>query len=134
MRAGFGIGLATAFVAMAAILALAQRQPFAVDVSLARIADRLRKRIVTEFLARRFKQQRGLGHLQWRIGIFVASRSFKNIAAGNFLPAQISGLARNTAKLVELVVIGLELLIGHRPVLDRHVFGDGTRPVAIDDV
>src|SRR5262249_2277147 len=47
---------------------------------------------------------------------------------------KIAGFAGDAAQLVELVVMGLELVIGHCPVLDRHIVRNGLGAVALDDV
>ena len=98
------------------------------------VADRLRERIVTEVLRRLFEQQSGLRHLHRRIRILARTRTFEHIAARDLLAAKIARLARDAAELVEPVVIRFEFIIGHAPILDRHVRGYGARAVAVDDV
>src|SRR4051812_43413988 len=134
MRAGLGIRFAAGALAMAAILTAAERQAFAVRVRLTHRRGRLREWMVAEFAARLGVHQRRLGHLHSRRRIFVAARAFEYIAAVDLLTAQVAGLAGDAAELIEPVVIRLQLVIGHRPVLDRHVLRNGLLAVTVDDV
>src|SRR2546428_10035773 len=52
-------------------------------------------------------------------------RSLKYGAARDLLGAQIAGFARDTPQTLELVVIGLELVVGHPPVLQVHIGRNG---------
>src|SRR6202034_3527407 len=61
----------------------------------------------------------GLFHRRGRI--LRRARAFERIAAGLFLAADIAGLAGGAAQLFETIVIGFDLLVAQRPVLDRHV-------------
>src|SRR5262249_3426758 len=43
---------------------------------------------------------------------------------------EVAGFARQAAGVLELVVIRLQLLVGHGPVLDGRILGDGPFPIA----
>ena len=62
------------------------------------------------------------------VRIFVLARAFEDVAAVDLLAAQIAGLAGNAAQLLEPVVVRLELVIGYRKVLDRHLGRNGVLP------
>src|SRR6266511_4027793 len=114
MRTRLGISLAAVALAEAAILARAEGEALDVGVGSAGVADRLRERVIAELLRRLLEHQRGLGHLQRRVWILVLPQPFEDVAARDLLAAQIAGLAGGAAQLFELVVIGRELVIGHR--------------------
>src|ERR1700722_9074539 len=59
---------------------------------------------------------------QWRIRIPPRARPFKRIATGLDDAAQIAGLSRNTAGVLELIVIGFQLVISDGPILDGRMF------------
>ena len=82
----------------------------------------------------------GLGHqqsagrrFQRLVGIFIAARAFKYVAALHDLAAQVSGFAGDAAQLVEAVIVWLELVIRDRPIRDRHVVGNGACPIALGE-
>src|SRR5262249_30290054 len=108
--------------------------PLAVGVGLADRAGGLRKRMIAELPGGLGVHQRRLGHLHRRRRILVAAWTLEYVAAVDLLAAQIAGPAGDAAQLVEPIVAGLELVIGHRPVLDRHVLGDGLGAVPVDDM
>ena len=56
---------------------------------------------------------------QWDIPTSASLR----IAARLFLTANVSRLAGRTAQLFKAVVVGLDIVIAKRPILDRHVGG-----------
>src|ERR1019366_4357617 len=61
-----------------------------------------------------------------RCRIFAGSCALERVAAGLYLPVQIACSAAGAAKLVELIVMRFELLVGHAPVLNAEiVIGDG---------
>ena len=92
-----------------------------VHVSLRHVAGGLRKRLVAE-LARSLCEQRMAEGLRLRrIGIGPRARPLEGIPAFVDLPFQIAGGARRPAKILELVVVWLEIVVGDAPVLDRHV-------------
>src|SRR6266700_8410739 len=68
------------------------------------------------------------------VGIFVLARAFEHIAAVDLAAAQVAGLSGNPAELLELVVIGLELVIADRIILDRHLGRYGAAAVALADL
>ena len=83
-------------------------------------------------LARRLAEhlaRENLGERRQRI--FAGARRLEGIAARLDLAAQIAGLAGDRRRVFELVVIGLELVIGDAPVLDRHVLGNEALAVAL---
>ena len=63
------------------------------------------------------------------IGIGIAARSFEDIASGDFLSTEISRLAGNPAKLLELVVIRFHFGEGDAEILHCHVSGNDVAAV-----
>src|SRR5262245_45558355 len=59
--------------------------------------------------------------MQGRRLVLVAACTLEDVAAIDFLTTEVAGLSGDTAKLLEFVVVGLELVIAHSPILDRHV-------------
>src|SRR5258708_10872746 len=53
------------------------------------------------------------------------------MAARDELAADVSRLARNRRRVLELVVVRLKLVVADSPVLDRHVLGDVLLAVAL---
>jgi hypothetical protein len=130
---GLGIGFAGDAVAVAAIFAGAERHAFGVDVRRTGDRHRRRERMIAETLRCRAIHQSGVARFDRRIRIFVAARSFEYIAAVDLLAAQIAGLSRHAANLVEEVIGRFKLVIADRPVLDRHVVRDRLRAIAFGE-
>ncbi len=131
MRAALGVRLAAEALAIAAILAGAEFRAVLVGVGLRRVRRRPRERMIAEVV-------RGLAehHARENLGerrqrIFAGARRLEGIAAGLDRAAQIAGLSGDRRGVLELVVIGLELVIGDAPVLDRHVLGNEALAVAL---
>src|SRR5262249_11545739 len=76
------------------------------------------------------------GHAQGErlVRIIVLPRPFEYVAAIDLLAAQIAGLAGHAEQLLEAVVIGLELVVGDREVLDRHLGGNGGLAVTASEM
>ena len=75
--------------------------------------------------------------LERRIGIFARPRRLERIAAGLDLALDVAGLAADAAELFKAVVIGLQLVIGDAPVLDRQLRSAGIEKflaVSLDDM
>ena len=68
------------------------------------------------------------------VRIFVLPRSLEDVAAVDFLAAQIAGLARHAAQLVEPVVVRLELVVGDAQSWIVMSSGIDLGAVALDDV
>src|SRR6266481_2218963 len=81
--------------------------------------------MIAEVFRRLLKQGAGLRLDHRRVRILSLPRSLKYVAARDLFAAQIAGFARNSAQKLELVVIGLELVVGHSPVLQVHVGRNG---------
>ena len=69
------------------------------------------------------EERRGVGGLVRRQRILVLARGFEDIAAFDFLSAQIAGFARDAQHLFGAPVVGFELVVSDAPVLRGHVFG-----------
>ena len=131
MRAALGVRLAAEALAVTAILAGAEFRAVLVGVGLRRIRRRPREGMVTK-LARGIAEHLAGEYLgERRQRIFAGARRLEGVAAGLNHAAQIAGLAGNRCGVFELVVIGLELVIGDAPVLDRHVLGNEALAVAL---
>ncbi len=87
--------------------------------------------MIAEALARRLHDRAGHGLRQRLVRIFVLARPFEHVAAGDLLAAQVAGLAGDAAELLEVVVVGLELVIADREILDRHLGRNGVPAVAL---
>ena len=72
--------------------------------------------------------------LERRQRIAALARPLERIAAGLDRAAEVAGLAGDAAQVFEAVVVGLELVVGDAPVLDRHVGGNEALAVALLDV
>src|SRR6266481_2393846 len=81
--------------------------------------------MIAEVFRRLLKQGAGLRLDHRRVRILSLPRSLKYVAARDLFAAQIAGFARNSAQKLELVVIGLELVVGHSPVLQVHIGRNG---------
>ena len=92
----------------------------------------MRERMAPELGCRLAEQGRPIGLRHRRRRVFVRARALERIAAGLDLAVQIARLAAGAAQLVELIVEGLELVVGDAPVLHRQlVVGDRLLPVAL---
>jgi hypothetical protein len=69
----------------------------------------------------RFPEQRAIIlFLQGRGGVFARPRRFEGIAARLNFSFDVARLAAGSAQVLELVIIGFELLVSDPPILDRH--------------
>ncbi len=134
MRRGFGVGLAAEALAVAAIFAGAERQSFRIGVGLAHVGGRRLERMIAKLLGGLLHDRRGHGLGERLVGIFVLARAFEDVAAFDFLAAQVAGLAGDAGEALEPVVVGLKLVVGDREVLDRHVRRDRVLAVAVFQV
>ena len=131
LRAGLRIVAAAEPFAEAAIGAGSEPDAERIRISLRQVAGGLRKRLVAE-IARGLGEQRVAERLRLRrIGIGPRARSLERIAAFENLPFQIACRARRPAKIFELVVMRLEVVIGDATVLDRHVVGQKIRAISL---
>src|SRR5262249_37797804 len=94
------------------------------------IRGRRRERMQPEALRGLGEDHPGLRHYQRLVGIVVVARTLEDVAALDLLAAQVSGLARGAAELLEAIVIRLEIVVGDAPSLDGHVFRDRGASVA----
>ncbi len=123
LRRGLGVIAAAELLAEAAIGARAQLQPERIGVGLRHVGRRLRERLVAQGLRGFGEQGRAVGLHHRRVGELARPRSLERIAAGLDRALDIAGLAADAAQTLHLVVIGFELGIGDRPILDGHVVG-----------
>ena len=78
-----------------------------------------------------------IGLLQRRIGIFPRPPRLERVPAGQDLALDVAGLAADPAQIFEAVVIGLDLVVGDAPILDRQLRSTGVEKflaVALDDM
>jgi len=134
MRRCFGVGFAAEALAMAAILAGAERDTFRICVRRAGIGRGSRERVIAEALARRL--HRGARHALGKrlVGVLVLARALEDVAAVDELAAQVAGLPGNAGELLEAVVVRLELVVADGIVRDRHLRRNRVAPVALRDV
>ena len=70
------------------------------------------------------------GPAQRRHGILPGTRSLEGVPARIDRPADVPGLARHADFPLHHIVVGLELIVVERPVLDRRSRGDPVRSVS----
>ena len=87
--------------------------------------------MIAEALRRRLHDRAGHALRQRLVGIFVLARALEHVAARDLLAAQVAGLAGHAAQLLEAVVVRLELVVGDREILDRHLGRNGVLAVAL---
>ena len=87
--------------------------------------------MVARFARRRVEELGRVAALERRQRIVALARTFERVAARLDRACEIARLARDAAQVLELVVVGLELLVGDAPVLDRHVGRDEALAVAL---
>src|SRR5450755_1532156 len=87
--------------------------------------------MMAEASGRLAEHRRSGGGLDRLVGIIVATGTFKGIATTDQLAAEISGLSRYPAELVEAIIAGLELVVAQRPVLDGHGVRNGLGAVLV---
>src|SRR5262249_40881269 len=105
-----------------------------IDVSLRHVPGWLRERFVAE-LARCFRPEHVRETLLLRrIGVRTRARTLERIAALLDRPAQIAGLPASAAEIFERVVVGLEVVVGDAPILNRHVFRQEGGAVTLREV
>src|SRR5207247_5368398 len=86
--------------------------------------------VVTQ-LARRLAVKRAhVRGLHRRIRVLARARTLEGIAAGLDLALHVAGLAADAVEILEAVEMGLELVVGHAPVLAGAVLGELARAVA----
>src|SRR3974390_2781456 len=129
-----GIRLATDAVAIAAILTFAESNSFGVSIRRARDRNRSRKWMVAKTFCRLGEHQAGCRRLYRLVRIIVAARPLERVATLDDLALDVPGLAGGSTHLIELVVVRLELLVAHRPILDCHVLWDRFGAVSFADV
>ena len=89
---------------MPAVLAAAERDPFRVHIRRTRCRDRQGERMVAEAFSGLGEHRGRNASLDRFVGIIVAARALERIAARHDPSAQIAGLPRDAAQLVEAVV------------------------------
>src|SRR5262245_53285267 len=130
MRARLGVNLTAETLTIAAIVAGAEGNAVGIDVGLRHVGGRSGKGVITQAFRSLLEQRSRVGLNHRRVGIFALARSLKHVAALDLLPAQIAGLARDPTEIFELVVVGLELVVGDTPVLQLHVRRNDASAVA----
>ncbi len=80
------------------------------------------------------EQLLGVALFHRRRRIVALPRAFERIAAGLLCALDVAGLAGDARNIFELVVIGLEVFVGDRPVLDVIALGHDAFAVALDHV
>src|SRR2546426_10778259 len=68
---------------------------------------------------------------QGRVGEVPRPGALERVAARPDRALDVASGSGDAARVLELVVGRLELLVGHRPVLDRGVSGNGVRPIPL---
>ncbi len=87
--------------------------------------------MIAELLRRFGEHHARQDRRQRRQRVFAGARRLERIAALLDLALDVAGLAGDRRGVFEPVVIGLELVVGDAPVLDRHVVGDEFLAVAL---
>src|SRR5262245_43308848 len=121
MRRAFRVGLAAEALAMTAILAGTKLRSIRIGVGARGVGGRARERMIAEVARGLVEHLAAQDRREWRQRIFACAWRFERIAAGLNLALDVAGLAGDRRRVLELVVIGLELVVGDAPVLDRHV-------------
>src|SRR5207247_2377560 len=107
----------------AAVDAGAQRHAVGVGVRAGHVRRRRGEGVVTQ-LARRLAVKRAhVRGLHRRIRVLARARALEGIAAGPDLALHVAGLAADAVEILEAVEMGLELVVGHAPVLAGTVLG-----------
>src|SRR5260370_32763983 len=119
-----GIGLAAEALAEAAILALPELHAVGVGVGPRGVGRRPRVGVIAKLGRGLAEQLAAMIGDERRIGIIARTRILERIAARLNLPLDIAGLAGNTRRVFELVVIGLDHRSVDPPVLVRHLGRD----------
>src|SRR6185312_909829 len=104
-----------------AVGAFAHLYSVGILVRLRRVRGRARKRFKTDLLCRLVEEHGRVAAFERRQRICASSRSLERVAAGLYLALEVASLSGNSAEILELVVVGLKLLVGDAPVLNRHV-------------
>src|SRR6185312_17390842 len=131
LRTGLRVVAAAEPLAKAAIGAGPERDAKRVRISLREIARGLREGRIAQLARGGGEEGRGIGLPLRRRRIVAGARAFEGISARLLFAADIAGLAGGAAEIFELVVIGLHLLIGDAPILDRHILGEEFLAVAL---
>ena len=118
--------------AVAAVRAFAHLHTVEVAVGLRRVRRRCRERMPAEVARGLFEQHGAHAALERRQRVLPPARALVGVATRLDDAVQIAGLARDPAQVLESVVIGLEIVVGDAPVLDRHVLRNEVRSVALD--
>ena len=81
-----------------------------------------------------FKHGHAVTLQQRRIRVLPRARPLEGIAARLNLAVEVAGFARKPDGVLELVVVFLQLVVGHRIILDGGVPRDGALAVSLDGV
>src|SRR5262245_35501738 len=131
MRRAFGVGFAAEALAVAAILTGAELRPIRIGIGARSIRGRARERVIAKVARGLVEHLAAQNRRQRRQRIVACPRRFERIPAGLDLALDVAGFAGDRGGMLELVVVGLELVVGDAPVLDRHVRGDEILAVAL---
>src|SRR4029453_7859979 len=107
-------------LAITTILTRAEFLPFGIGVGARGVGGGTRERIPAFVLGRIREHEARQNGRQRRQRVFAGTRRFEAVAALLDLALDVAGLAGNSRDTLELVIIGLELVVGDAPVLDRH--------------
>src|SRR6516225_12133809 len=91
-------------------------------------------RLVTHRRRSLREQRRSVGLLLRRRRIFACAGTLEGITTRLDLALDVASLARCATEILKLVAMGLELVIGAAPVLDRHVRGQEFFAIALGQV
>ncbi len=120
---GLGADHASEAGAESAIGAAGARDAVGISISLAQGCGWQRIGVIAGLMSCLLEERRGVGCLVRRQRILVLARGFEDIAALDFLSAQIAGFAGDAEHLFGAPVVGFEFVVGDAPVLRAHVFG-----------
>ena len=119
---------------MAAILARAAHNAVRILVRFAQVGRGRGIGMIAQPAHGRFKHAARVGVLERRRGILLLARPFKDVAAIDFLAAQIAGFPADAHHLLGFPVARFEIVVGDRPILNREVLGQLGRSVFLKQV
>ena len=126
---GFGADHTSEFLAESTVSAAATGDAVEIGVGLADVGGGYGKRVIADGFGGVAEEGGEIRNFGRGSGVFLAAPAFEDVAAIDFLAAEISGFAGSAEEFVDFGVVGLEFVVGDAPIADGMICGESGRAI-----